>query len=143
MLLRRVAICSTLAVVLAAGPVTAAPTAHAAPVAAEAGCSATMPRPTIGLGVYVSACGGVWTSFTAAVLVAGGGAVTGGCVALKDRHRIAEVLCELGGDKALEWGIRLAKKVLADRKFDSARCYQIKYGIGKPTLKSVRLKNCR
>lgn len=143
MLLRRIAICSTLAVVLAAGPVTAAPMAHAAPVAAEAGCTATMPKVTFGLGVYVNACGRVWTAFTAGVLVAGGGAVTGGCAALKDRHRIAEVLCELGGDKALEWGIRLAKKVLADRKLDSDRCYQVKFGASKPTLKSVRLKNCR
>jgi hypothetical protein len=143
MLLRRIAICSTLAVALIAGPVTAAPVAHAAPVAAEAGCSATMPKVTLGLGVYVSACGGVWTAFAAAALVEGGGAVTVGCAVLETRSRIAAVLCELGGNKALEWGIRLAKKVLADRKLDSARCYQVKYGAGKPTLKSVRLKHCR
>jgi hypothetical protein len=140
MALRRFAVCTAIAIAIA---LTVAPTpaAHAAPADVDARCTATMPKVTYGLGIYVNACGGVWTAFGATVLVAGGGTVTGGCSAL--RNPIVDVLCNLGGDKALEWGIRLAKKVIKDRKLDSDRCYQVKLGVGKHALKSVRLKNCR
>lgn len=147
----RLAACLALTLAVATGPAVAV--AHAAPTAAPvvsssqaAGCTASQPKVTFGWGVYLNACGSVWKAFTAATAVTGGAAVTIGCDVAQARvkSKIIEALCDVGGGKALGWGIDLARKVLKNKSINDQSCYQVKiWAGGKPSFKSVKLKNCQ
>lgn len=109
------------------------------------GCPATssIPKLTFGLRVYVNACGSVWKAFYATTAAAGSATAIGGCALATARLKspLIATLCDFGGDKALDWGIKLVKKVIKDKSLNPGLCYQAKFpGPGK--LKKVAMKNC-